>query len=363
MSVSKSTKYATDANVAMNRENNQFNAEQAELNRLFQADMQSQQMQWNEDMWNKQNEYNEQQYLKYETPEAKVRQLQEAGINPNMAMAGTSNFPAAQPVGSSSSPSGSSASSGSGNVSSPGVDGFDRLVSALDKVFSNGMNATDFLFGISQKKADKDKTYADARLANANAAKQEIENDRERSYDSSVRNGLVINPKTGELRLAGSDGASLSDGFEPLIRSSNYNAGSLRAESDLSSHLTKLDSDGLQRMKVSFEKLVQAELPDMTVQTRHGTVSAAKAIAMLSPYTISTVISNLDKTDKEIEKIVQDTDTSKSTSELNKSLSKKASRRDGLAGAVQDLEENGLSWTTAVGVVDAVISKVPSLRK
>ena len=66
---SADTELSIEAQREMNRENNEFNAqqaqltrdfdaEQAQINRDFQGQMQSQQMQWNEDMWNKQNSDN-----------------------------------------------------------------------------------------------------------------------------------------------------------------------------------------------------------------------------------------------------------------------------------------------------------------
>ena len=78
-------KKSTDTSVAMNRENNQFNAEQAQLNRDFQAEQSAlqnafnseeaqKQRQWQEDMWNKQNDYN--------TPLAMLGRMQAAGLNP-----------------------------------------------------------------------------------------------------------------------------------------------------------------------------------------------------------------------------------------------------------------------------------------
>ena len=83
---SADTELSIEAQREMNRENNEFNAqqaqltrdfdaEQAQINRDFQGQMQSQQMQWNEDMWNKQNEYN--------TPANQLSRASAAGINPN----------------------------------------------------------------------------------------------------------------------------------------------------------------------------------------------------------------------------------------------------------------------------------------
>lgn len=51
-------------------------------NQIWQENMYSKQVQDNRDNWNANNKYNEEMYNKYQSPEAIMRQLQEAGLNP-----------------------------------------------------------------------------------------------------------------------------------------------------------------------------------------------------------------------------------------------------------------------------------------
>ena len=74
-----------------NKENNKFNAEQAQINRDFQEQMWNKQVAYNNEMWDKQAKYNS-------APE-QVKRLREAGLNPALALSQVASGSASSPVG------------------------------------------------------------------------------------------------------------------------------------------------------------------------------------------------------------------------------------------------------------------------
>ncbi|MCR5352562.1 MAG: hypothetical protein K6E35_08760 [Bacteroidales bacterium] len=110
------------------REANQFSAEQVELDRRFQAAEAEKARSWQED-----------QFLKYNSPAAQVRQYQEAGVNPAL-MFGDPSTPAPSQT---SVPSGASASSvtpSGGDV--VGMIGQMLSLSKLDAEIANIRSST-----------------------------------------------------------------------------------------------------------------------------------------------------------------------------------------------------------------------------
>lgn len=105
------------------RDNNEFNAQQAQLNRDFQEKMLQKQQDYATDMWNKTNEYN--------TASAQRQRYEAAGLNPYMMMGGV-NAGTAQSTSPGSAPSGSSAQAAggidiAGNLAKAGMAGADIL--------------------------------------------------------------------------------------------------------------------------------------------------------------------------------------------------------------------------------------------
>ena len=101
----------------MNRENNQFNAAQAELARQFQEDF----------------------YLKYQSPSAMMSQYRDAGLNPVLAAGQATNTPpSASSASAGSAPSGSAASSGMNSVSPinliESIAGMMKLKAEIDNI-------------------------------------------------------------------------------------------------------------------------------------------------------------------------------------------------------------------------------------
>lgn len=82
------------AQSSLNKKTREFNREEAEKQRLWSEKMYNEQNAWNYDMWLKQNEYN--------SPEAQVQRMREAGLNPMFyGLDGSSagDVSAAQPLG------------------------------------------------------------------------------------------------------------------------------------------------------------------------------------------------------------------------------------------------------------------------
>lgn len=349
--VSSDTEYSVDNNREQNRENNEFNAQQAELsrqfnaseaekNRVFQANMQSQSQQWNEDMWNKQNEYN--------SPQAQLERAAVAGINPN-AIFGSMASGAAQSVGSPVVPGGSAASSGAASAGSGagivgGVNTWQKVLNALDTVMKDGSTMTDLLFNSSMKRAQ-------TKLINEEARGKAIENNRQESYDEKLRTGFVWNPETKELKLVDELGPD-DTGFEPLIRSKNYNKGSFQAEKDFKEWLVRQDENDVRRLQLSFEKQVAEIMPDVKVEVNGKLVSAADAIAGLKP-------NEFRKQFLESLKTIQDTATSKSQEDLNKENKTAVSNQNqGVSQTGKAIESFGKKgvFQGSVDVIKALIS-------
>lgn len=190
MSVSKDVVYANEANKQIHESDNAFNAQQAELNRQFQAEQTEKQNQWNLDLWNKNNEYN--------TPQNQVDRLVAAGINPNMygsISSGTSSSTAS----SSSTPSGSQASAGSPIAMQP-TDSFRKTLQLVDTLVNGGTGIAKAFFQDSSLSANTRQANAQARLTNANAEAQEIQNNISRSYDAGLATaGLYFNSNTADF--------------------------------------------------------------------------------------------------------------------------------------------------------------------
>lgn len=66
------------ADYKINQQNNQFNAQQAAINRQFQTEEREAAQEWNYSMWQEQNEYN--------SPEQQYNRLIAAGMNPSTAL-------------------------------------------------------------------------------------------------------------------------------------------------------------------------------------------------------------------------------------------------------------------------------------
>lgn len=376
---SADTELSIEAQRDMNRENNEFNAQQAQLtrdfdaeqsqlNRDFQGQMQSQQMQWNEDMWNKQNEYN--------TPANQLARASAAGINPNAIFGGLSSQ--AQAVGGVSGVSGAQASGPAASAASVptvmGTSKFTQVLNALNSVLHDGSTVAEMLYGTDVKKAN-------ARLTNANAEAQEIQNRREVSKDETVRKQFAIRSDGTIVPISS---LNENEKAEPLINGNKFNSGTIEGLSMVSDWLKRNEVNKLEQLKATFQQRVQEELPNMSINVRGADIPAARAIAMLQPWQLATVIQNYQKLSADIKNINQDTanlkeenanikvsrDKIKSETDLNKALLRKYNNENSgqtsLGRAIEDMEENGVSvvgvYNAVKGLADDVSDVIPSVK-
>ena len=376
---SADTELSVEAQREMNRENNEFNAqqaqltrdfdaEQAQINRDFQGQMQSQQMQWNEDMWNKQNEYN--------TPANQLARASAAGINPNSVFGGLSSQ--AQAVGGVSGVSGAQASGPAASAASVptvmGTSKFTQVLNALNSVLHDGSTVAEMLYGTDVKKAN-------ARLTNANAEAQEIQNSREKSKDEAVRTGFSI---TEDGRIVPTSSVGPNDKVEPLVMSSKFNSGTLEGYNQISQWVKNNEVNKLETLKATFQQQVQKELPNLTINVHGADIPAARAIAMLQPWQLATVIQNYDKLGADIENITQQTSNLEeenanikatrekinSEKDLNKALLRKYdfenSGQTNLGRAIDDMDKNGVSvvgvYNAIKGLADDVSDVIPKIK-
>lgn len=198
------------------QEQQKFQSEQTQLGRDWSEEMMSKANQWNLDQWNRENEYN--------LPENQKARLLAAGINPYLAMQGSSTVgqaassPSSASAPSPASPSGASAPSL--NLQRPDYGaGFAQLSSAVNSYFDNKMkseqsegygldNALKVAYGgraaqlslgkteaeIDNLRASAAKSYAESALVNLNAKEKEILN---KYLDAGQQLSLFL--KVGEL--------------------------------------------------------------------------------------------------------------------------------------------------------------------
>ena len=342
---SSSTSKTNATNERINTQNLRFNEEQNRINRDFAMNMLHAQHQYNISDWNMQNEYNEQMYEKYNTPSAQVRQLAEAGINPNMAFGGSSSYSPVQSLGSNS-------GSVPGSLGAPSPLGMipdKSMAEALMRAGSDGSSLLSTVLGVPTQRAN-------ARLLNANAERQEIENARERRYDSSIGKGLVVNKDSGEIKLIGQLTEAEKNGLlkddSPWNSFAGPDSGTMRAYRDTSEWLTKMSDDKLKRAQNSFEQLVAEKMPDVKVKIGDVYYTAAEAIARMRPQEFKQKLLDAAKT-------VQDTATSKSQEDLNKeNKTSVQNQNQGVSQTGKAIENWGKKgvFQGSVDVIKAIIS-------
>lgn len=198
------------------QEQQKFQSEQSQLGRDWSEEMMNKANEWNLEQWQRENEYN--------LPENQKARLLAAGINPYLAMQGSSSVgqaassPSSASAPSPASPSGASAPSL--NLQRPDFgSGFAQLSSAVNSYFENkqksvvtegygldnilkaryGDRAAQLSLGkteseIGSIRASTAKAYADSALINLNAKEKQILN---RYLDAGQQLSLFL--KIGEL--------------------------------------------------------------------------------------------------------------------------------------------------------------------
>lgn len=107
---------------------NEFNADQAELNRAFQSNEAALQRDWSAAEAERARDWQEEMYEKYNSLSGKVAQAEQAGVNPLLAVIGDSVTPAPT---SSPMPSGSAAAGSAASGSLSATDSFVNLIGQL----------------------------------------------------------------------------------------------------------------------------------------------------------------------------------------------------------------------------------------
>lgn len=213
-------KYTGSGLTTTEQQMNDFNAEQADINRLFQSHEAALQRDWSAQEAERARDWQEEMYAKYNSLSGKIAQAESAGVNPLFAVTGNSVTPM-----NSSSPVPSGASAGSvGNPSANSVSGqFTDLVGSI--------------LGLSKLKAEVDNINAQTSEVRARAEKTSKETSwLDRLSEAELENRLMSTAK-----------------IQSDIGVNDVTANKLSAEAN------KLKQEGLRISKITDFEVKQAE--------------------------------------------------------------------------------------------------------
>ena len=202
------------------REAMDFNSEQAQINREFQSAEAQKARQWQQDF-----------FTKYQSPQAQVRQFQEAGLNPAL-MYGRGVTPVSA-SSASNGPSGDSAS-----VQMPAVDSSSLL---------------QMLFGAAKLPSEIDLLNAQAEDFRASATGKNIEN----AYSPQI---LEQNLQKGELDILNTEAAITTAQYQWALMSSQEQLNLVKASLTEAEISDVLASASLKEKQAATEVLKQANL-------------------------------------------------------------------------------------------------------
>lgn len=202
------------------REAMDFNSEQAQINREFQSAEAQKARQWQQDF-----------FTKYQSPQAQVRQFQEAGLNPAL-MYGRGVTPVSA-SSASNGPSGDSAS-----VQLPAVDSSSLL---------------NILFGAAKLPSEIDLLDAQAEDFRASATGKNIEN----AYSPQI---LEQNLQKGELDILNTQAAITTAQYQWALMSSQEQLNLVKASLTEAEISDVLASASLKEKQAATEVLKQANL-------------------------------------------------------------------------------------------------------
>ena len=202
------------------REAMDFNSEQAQINREFQSAEAQKARQWQQDF-----------FTKYQSPQAQVRQFQEAGLNPAL-MYGRGVAPVSA-SSASNGPSGDSAS-----VQMPAVDSSSLL---------------QMLFGAAKLPSEIDLLNAQAEDFRASATGKNIEN----AYSPRI---LEQNLQKGELDILNTEAAITTAQYQWALMSSQEQLNLVKASLTEAEISDVLASASLKEKQAATEVLKQANL-------------------------------------------------------------------------------------------------------
>lgn len=202
------------------REAMDFNSEQAQINREFQSAEAQKARQWQQDF-----------FTKYQSPQAQVRQYQEAGLNPALMYAR-----GVTPVSASSASNGPSGDSAS--VQMPAVDSSSLL---------------QMLFGAAKLPSEIDLLNAQADDFRASATGKNIEN----AYSPQI---LEQNLRKGEMDILNTQAAITTVQYQWALMSSQEQLNLVKANLTEAQITDVLSSASLKEKQAATEVLKQANL-------------------------------------------------------------------------------------------------------
>lgn len=241
-----------------------FNAQQAELNRQFQSAEADEARQWQEDY-----------YLKYESPQARIRQYEDAGLNP--ALLYGSNLGSGSPP-STSVPSGSVASVGFPSDGTGLLDFIGQMLSIKSQISLNKAKAT--------------QAMSDANKADAEASESKQRQDwNPKLWQSQLDTGVVSRD-------------NLRAGIEKLKSDINLNASKVQlTDAQIKETLASVDNTVVDTAKKQLEidgvrvnnELLAAKVIEVQTQSMLNQALTALNKSNTESVNIANFVSELDK--------------------------------------------------------------------
>lgn len=241
-----------------------FNAQQAELNRQFQSAEADEARQWQEDY-----------YLKYESPQARIRQYEDAGLNP--ALLYGSNLGSGSPP-STSVPSGSVASVGFPSDGASLLDFIGQMLSIKSQISLNKAKAT--------------QAMSDANKADAEASESKQRQDwNPKLWQSQLDTGVVSRD-------------NLRAGIQKLMSDINLNASKVQlTDAQIKETLASVDNTLIDTAKKKLEmdgvrvnnELLAAKVIEVQTQAMLNQALTALNKSNTESVNIANFVSELDK--------------------------------------------------------------------
>ena len=241
-----------------------FNAQQAELNRQFQSAEADEARQWQEDY-----------YLKYESPQARIRQYEDAGLNPAL-LYGSNLGSGAAP--SASLPSGSTASVGFPSDGTGLLDFIGQMLSIKSQISLNKAKAT--------------QAMSDANKADAEASESKQRQDwNPKLWQSQLDTGVVSRD-------------NLRAGIQKLMSDINLNSSKVKlTDAQIKETLASVDNTVVDTAKKQLEidgvrvnnELLAAKVIEVQTQSMLNQALTVLNKENAESVNISNFVSNLDK--------------------------------------------------------------------
>lgn len=190
------------------QKNRDFQSDEAELARIFNSNEAALQRDWSSQEAERARDWNEEMYEKYNSLSGKIAQAEQAGVNPMFAVTGNAVSPMAANA---SAPSGSAASGASaGSVGTP--SGATATAQFVDIVGQ--------MLGLAKLKSEISNIDADSAEKRARANKQDVETSWIDRLSQAELDNLVASSAELESRLGVNDATAnmLSAEFAKLVQ-------------------------------------------------------------------------------------------------------------------------------------------------